>query len=163
MYTKTDLAWAAGFIDADGTITLKRWKRNGKVYYQPWITVTQVAEYETSVQKLQDMFGGNIHGSHPAHRLPVLQWAVVSKQAIACAKLLLPYLIVKKYRAELVLKFEPMLIERKKQYRLSEANQSEREQLWELIRAEHRKGTLRLQRLSELGSNKSMQQSEHEL
>ena len=149
MYTKTDLAWAAGFIDADGTITLKRWKRGKAIYYQPWITVTQVAEYEASVRKLQAMFGGNIYGSHPKNRLPVLQWACVSKQAIACAKKLLPYLMVKHYRAELVLQFEGLLIERTKQYKLSDANQSERAKLWDKIRAEHRKGTLRLQRLSE--------------
>lgn len=146
----TTIAWAAGFVDADGTISLKR-KRNvgGYIHYQPFIAVTQIAEYRNSLEKLQKLFGGSIYASKQENRLPIVRWAIVARQAIACAKEMHPYLVVKKHRAELIISFEKLLTKRGEQYRLSEKNHLERATLFNLIRAENRKGSLRLQRLSE--------------
>lgn len=150
-----DIIWAAGFMDGEGTIGIKRYimKRNGKIYYTPYISCSQSVVRQYAVEYLKKIFGGSVgiykasrFKDNPDNRMDTAQWVVASRKAENAAKLLLPYLKVKRKNAELLLKFYELP---KPKYRLSNGNFEEREKLFQQIRLLNEKGALRLKRLSE--------------
>lgn len=91
----TDLAWAAGFIDGEGCISI----RTSGNYYGCVLTVVQ--KFPSPLLKLQTMFGGSIAARDKG---AAYQWRITSNpKVIEVLTLLYPYLLVKKPQAKLVL------------------------------------------------------------
>lgn len=100
------LIWAAGFIDGEGYVGATNCthgvsaKRNS---YTAVINVGQVSRVPLDI--LQEILGGSVgplrdrFGFH-------YQWRVYGDKAAAAAARLLPYLVVKRRQAELLLEFQ---------------------------------------------------------
>jgi len=106
---RDEIIWAAGFIDGEGSILLHRAKsrRHGHgVRHQPTIVVGQTTREPLEI--LARLFGGSIYlraQQRPRCR-PVYAWGIRGGKAVRTAlTALLPYLIVKKAEAELILSF----------------------------------------------------------
>jgi hypothetical protein len=157
-------AWAAGFIDGEGTISVKRFFRNRKngryIYYQPFLSLSQavVGGHDKGVFKMQELFGGSVshwHGKTARdgyNRYPTVQWSVVSNDALKCINMIYPYLVCKKENADVILRFYK---ERNKgkggsgKVTLTKKEQKFRESLFYESRKLNQKGKLYLQRLNE--------------
>lgn len=102
----TDLAYAAGVIDSDGCIAVRRsdyaarvLKNSSQAVYQPRITVKQVTPQ--AVDLLHELFGGyRFTGKAYAEKgRPLLGWDIHSAGAVAALERLVPYLRIKKAQA----------------------------------------------------------------
>ena len=151
----TDYAWAAGFIDGEGTITLKRYKSHyttRKIHYQPYVCLGQAnydGHYE-AVRHLQKLFGGSLSTwKNKPPREETLSWVVVSRQAVDCLKKIRPYLIAKSKHADLLISYYETAGLRKS-YRITDEELAKREKIWSKMRSMNQKGKLHLQRLSEI-------------
>lgn len=148
-------AWAAGFIDGEGTITLKRFRSKYTtrgIHYQPYVSLGQATHegHEAGVQKLQDLFGGSIsRWASKAPRLQTVSWCVVSRQAVECLKKVRSYLVVKKKHADLLFRYYET-VGKRKAYKVTDEEMAKREAIWTEIRSMNQKGKLHLQRLSEI-------------
>lgn len=105
------LAWAAGFIDGEGTVTIV--KETGKNQHGP-ITRHRVllscsqANTRRPLDILAELFGGTVQLQKRPTRVgnPVWTWRVYGGSSVRPAlEALLPHLVVKRERAELVLDF----------------------------------------------------------
>lgn len=105
--TFTDVAYAAGVVDSDGTICISRSKDG---YYRAQVKVAQVEP--EAVDLLHRMFGGT-RGLYkqPASLPSVIRrtrdlhtWNVSGKRAALIAAVLLPWLRIKKSKAENVIR-----------------------------------------------------------
>jgi len=147
---KEQIVWAAGFLDGEGTITIKRYNYKDRHYYTAYISCSQTIKGTKAIKFLKDIFGGHIYQWQPkGNRLETISWCVTSKKAELCAKRLLPYLIIKRKQTLLLLKFCKTIIKRTEQYRLKESDYENREKLFYQMRKLNVKGKLHLQRLSE--------------
>lgn len=102
-----DLAYAAGVVDSDGCIGVKRSDYAmrvrgdaGQAVYMPRVTVKQVTPQ--AVELLHEMFGGHMTAGKPtaAKGRPLMVWHVHSAMAAAVCESLLPYLRIKRAQAE---------------------------------------------------------------
>ena len=102
----TDLAWAAGFIDGEGCIALRRQvgRQKGVAYtcYALRLSVTNTDL--RCLERLKSMFAGSInratHSYRPQNK-PCWAWFCSSANAERALVALLPYLVSKKEQAEL--------------------------------------------------------------
>jgi hypothetical protein len=107
-------AWAAGFMDGDGFITIQTSHRkvNGVSYKGFYLRVGACQASETPLKELQTLFGGNINikNSGPNHdgynRKTQWIWTLSSKQAESALQQMLPYLLHKREVALLALDFQ---------------------------------------------------------
>jgi hypothetical protein len=129
---ETDLAWAAGFIDGEGCVSLiKRRNGSGYLYFQSNLNVPQIDK--SPLLKLQSMFDGNIRAIKPiGNRRPSYVWTVHASKCRNALQLMLPYLVVKKRETELLLTVEFNKI------RLTKEILSYREFVWESLRDHHK-------------------------
>jgi len=102
-----DWSYIAGFVDADGSIGIERRKRaSGEVGYSVKLYITN-ADRET-----MDWLVTNLNGSvyltnrnSPKHHQTMWRWVVRGKKAGPIIQKLLPYLHLKKKRAEIAMRF----------------------------------------------------------
>lgn len=113
-YEPCELAWAAGFIDADGTITIKRMvgkPRKGhptpNIQHSSLVQVGQrdYPQNRKALERLQAMFGGYINTYQSKLSGTMWTWGVVSSKAYECLLKIQPHLVVKKPNADLVIDF----------------------------------------------------------
>jgi len=100
----TDIAYAAGVIDSDGTIGINKTKRRDGVFsYRPRVTVKQVTP--EAVNLLQSLWPAHRYTAKPQAegRRPLLVWNIHSRAAGRALEDLLPYLRIKRSHAENVL------------------------------------------------------------
>jgi hypothetical protein len=162
--TEAKLGWVAGFIDGEGYIGIIRQKwNNTKVdrwYYRPAIDVAQ--SKPEPILLLKEMFNaGRIvkqtawNGSHIWH------WVVTGPVQInEILTQLLPYLIVKKQQAELVIKFRTTVIPRGCTGRFSHLPDSvyaEREAIWAAVKALNSVKAVQAERLNKETSLAAME------
>jgi hypothetical protein len=104
------IAYLAGIVDADGTISIKRSTYNMRVSgdarcpsFQERIAVSQVASEVPSL--LQQTFGGRlgVHRGYSDNARDGLRWEATNRQAANAIRALLPYLRVKRRQAEVAL------------------------------------------------------------
>ena len=108
---ETDLAYAAGYVDADGTVTLATTKSSSTVHgitFYPHVSAVSIDI--DSVQFLQKLLGGkvgtreprgtNVKANHPIHH-----WYTGGKRAGWVAGILEPYLKIKAPQARAVYEF----------------------------------------------------------
>lgn len=108
------LAWAAGFIDGDGFITIQNRNQtvNNKVYVGHYLRVGACQANLLPLEELQKLFGGSIRpkNSGPNHegynRKSQWVWSLSTKEASEALKQLLPFLVHKKEIAILALSFQ---------------------------------------------------------
>jgi len=108
------LAWAAGFMDGDGFITIQHRtsKVNGKHYSGHYVRLGCCQASEVPLKELQALFGGTIRikNSGPNresyNRKTQYLWCLSTSQACAAIQQILPYLIHKKEVAEIALEFQ---------------------------------------------------------
>jgi len=91
---KTDLAWAAGFIDGEGCLSFCP---------NPQLSASQFNL--EPLEELQLLFGGNIT---PPKSNGVSQWYVGAHKAVNVARLILPYLKAKDNQARLFIEWEEL-------------------------------------------------------
>lgn len=155
-----DLAWAAGFIDADGTITIRRSAQSRPETGHPSISIQHQAlvqvgqrdypENRKAIEKLHSMFGG--YRSKYKHsqegRNDMVTWGVASQKAVSCIEQILPYLVIKKLNGEIVLDFQRNKILSQggpsSTRRLPQEELRRREDCWNRIRELNKKGVVRL-------------------
>lgn len=108
------LAWAAGFIDGDGFITIqdRKTKIKEKVYNGHYIRLGCCQASEIPLKELQRLFGGTIREKNSGpnrenyNRKTQYIWCVSTQQAAEVIEQLLPYLVHKKEVAQLALEFQ---------------------------------------------------------
>lgn len=117
------LAWAAGFIDGDGFITIQNRKSvvNGKTYSGTYLRVGACQAKQDVLLELQSLFGGSIRikNSGPNkegyNRKQQWVWTLSTEQAYECLKQIIPFMIHKKEVAELALFFQETMSTNKQQ------------------------------------------------
>lgn len=103
---ETDLAWAAGFIDGEGCIALRRQVGRQKgVEYTCYALRLSVTNTDLRcLERLKAMFAGSInratHANRPQNK-PCWTWYCSSANAERALCELLPYLLSKREQAEL--------------------------------------------------------------
>lgn len=114
-----DLAWAAGFFDGEGYVTIgkrRRYAKNGKVYENTSLRcgINHVAPQP--VYEMQRILGGNIELGHKVvgNRKPRCRWICVDMQAASALEKLLPYLRNKQEVAKLGLEYRSTIQMHKK-------------------------------------------------
>ncbi|XWK89983.1 MAG: hypothetical protein U7127_08025 [Phormidium sp.] len=112
----TLLAYAAGLMDGEGSITLIRTNKCGQ--RAPYLTMTSTSI--ELVQFMKDHFGGSACIAHKAknNHSEAYHWKVGRKGAIEALKLIAPYLREqeKARRAQLILENYPALLPRNGRY-----------------------------------------------
>ena len=117
------LAWAAGFIDGDGFITIQNRKSvvNGKIYSGTYLRVGACQAKQDVLVELQSLFGGSIRikNSGPNkegyNRKQQWIWTLSTEQASECLKQIIPFMIHKKDVALLALSFQETMSTNKQQ------------------------------------------------
>lgn len=108
--TNEEKAYVAGFIDGEAYIGLMKRrtpKSNKPFLVKPAIKVAQLASQVAVLEKLQSYYGGYISKTrkHSSSRDSVM-WEISSKDSITqLLRDTLPYLVVKKEIAEIVLRY----------------------------------------------------------
>lgn len=149
------IIWAAGFLDGEGCFQIKRIRYQldkNKLYYQPYICCGQSEKGMSAIKELQKIFGGGNHlykHKQKKNALNTITWAVASKKAVDCATKLYPHLVLKQKQAGIIIKFYKQLEIRRKNYRLSNKDQDNRESLYLEMKKLNERGEVYLKRLSE--------------
>ena len=85
-----DLAWAAGFFDGEGSITLT--VSEGK-YIRLEVACSQKVQLPLAL--FERMFGGSVYGYTPKHGEICFVWKIYGAKGVEFLKELYPYMIVK--------------------------------------------------------------------
>lgn len=126
---ETDLAYAAGIIDGEGCIRLHKHKsimpfhNNGRGYYYR-IVVNVANTVEWLPNWLALTFGGSVCKQRKLNPLwkTTWQWTISAKKAVKFLALILPYLRLKKFQAEICLSYAQRQKERKTRNRTEAQN-----------------------------------------
>lgn len=102
--TDTDCAWAAGFIDADGCISISKTKRRGVEYDA--VAVVVVQKDPMPLLRLQEIFGDQENITtvrHSSTGRTYFKLAIHGKRAEFVLSCVLPYLTLKRAKAVVAL------------------------------------------------------------
>ena len=106
----TKLAYFAGIIDGEGTITLERHSPTSLKHPSPTFSASlYVSNTNMDVLKaLQDTFCGSIakHKQNSVSQKEIYRWRLYGTKAISVIGLVSPYLIIKRKQAEIVLAYQ---------------------------------------------------------
>jgi hypothetical protein len=115
--TQTDLAWAAGIVDGEGCISIRRAyvakdrlgkSRTSKPQYALYLAVGNTDP--RMPQKLCDMFGGSlVNKTRQQVRRPIFEWRVFASNAGRILAEIRPYLVIKGEQADIALAFAATL------------------------------------------------------
>jgi hypothetical protein len=103
---KTDLAYLAGAMDADGHFTMLRRTVRGSTTYSESCGLTQLSPVVPNM--LKSLFGGHIqlrkrNGPAASNWRPLYCWAAANLKAIAAVRALRPYLRIKAEQADILI------------------------------------------------------------
>lgn len=134
------LAWAAGFIDGDGFITIQNRNTiiNGKKYTGHYLRVGACQANEAPLKELQNLFGGSVRTKNSGpnkegyNRKEQFIWTLSTNQAAEALKQLIPFMIHKKDVALLGVEFQETMQTTK---RVSEETKTYRALLQNKIKA----------------------------
>lgn len=111
-----DLAWAAGFFDGEGFVTIGRrnTKINGKEYKGHYLRVGINHVAPEPIYEMHKLFGGKVQSGHKTqgNRKPRFRWIVSTRNAANVLKQLMPYLRNKNKAAELGLEFQATIVDK---------------------------------------------------
>lgn len=108
------IAWAAGFMDGDGFITIQNRtsKYKDKVYTGHYLRVGACQSALAPLEELKKLFGGSVRPKHVGgrsdgyNRKPQWVWSLSTAQANEALKEMLPFLLHKRQVALLALEFQ---------------------------------------------------------
>ena len=119
-FSPTDLAWAAGFVDGEGYLTVTKkhacWRKprpasykgrprlEGTTYY---LNITVTNRNPTTIERLVDLFGGRRHETVrvKGNKNNYYRWRLGSDEAFNAITLILPFLVGKRELAEVCISF----------------------------------------------------------
>lgn len=105
-----ELAWAAGFFDGEGYVTIGKRKSvvNGKIYESLYLRVGINHVAPEPLTKMHELFGGAIEytAKVAGNRKPRYRWVVNTKKAQEVLVQLLPYMRNKNKVAVLGIEFQ---------------------------------------------------------
>lgn len=106
----TDIAWAAGIMDGEGTVRINRVaagiNRRINAAYQLYVTVNMVDK--EAILKLQTIFGGSVtlqKSRNTERHNPTWKWLISDESAVKVLREMQPYLVTKRSRAILGIEF----------------------------------------------------------
>lgn len=104
------VAWAAGFFDGEGSVTIRRNARTE----QHWLYMQATQIRPEPLIRLRDLFGGTVHYKAPGERnwAPLYVWNCSCRKAAAALAEMAPYLTVKHAHADLAAEFVTHLARR---------------------------------------------------
>jgi hypothetical protein len=106
MMNDNDHAWAAGFLDGEGSFTMhKSHKRMGYLSIRALVSANQ-AVFQAPIQKLYDLYGGGLseRNQRTSTGKRVYEWKILgTENQGAMLEKIAPYMIVKNSYAELFL------------------------------------------------------------
>ena len=139
---EVDVAWAAGFIDADGSISMNRTIRGqnrDRRNYGPRVTAAN--RDRKPLDKLVSLFGGYIYlQPKPAHPLgwgvcaDLWAWNTRRPEVVPTLEELLPHLVIKAAQAETMLEYFETAPNKRPRDRVSEAEEQRRDLYWRRLR-----------------------------
>lgn len=123
--SQTQKAYIAGFFDGEGSVRIERSKTthgNGAEGHR-YRLVTSIASTDKSVLTfIQSLYGGNVRSREgKGNQRDWYEYLLVNEHANTFLIDLLPYLIVKKERAELAIRFRSVQESRKGKVQLRES------------------------------------------
>ena len=104
---KVLLGYLAGIIDGEGSIMIVR--RPSKPTHSPMMRVVVSNTNKTLLQLFQLNFGGNISAAKRYNKpycKTCFQWTSSSQKALACLKIIEPYLFIKRAQAQIAIEFQ---------------------------------------------------------
>lgn len=101
---EASLAYIAGLFDGEGSVTITRRKQWNYFF----LTITITNTNKDVISKLQELLGGSVH--HKIYKNPKYKqgwyWQANTKRAGLILEKLLPYLIIKRGKAEIAIQFQ---------------------------------------------------------
>jgi len=158
----TRLAWCAGFIDGEGYIGLTRAKDKKHNRYWHRIQLDVANTQRASIEYIHDTFGGTVLRRENGFR-GVWNVRYFGERACEILRALMPYLIIKRKQAELVLEFQATIGpifgrgSSNSKVMLSEDIYRQREALWAALVMLNGGRALRAERLNERGPLETME------
>lgn len=109
-YTIAELAYLAGIIDGEGSLTIGNYssnKKSGVLHYQTTLQINNTDE--GLIQWIHKTFGGNIvhytaKQTPKNSRMAVFRWIANGERLTHICELILPYVIVKRRQVEIMLR-----------------------------------------------------------
>ncbi len=118
--SETELAYFAGLFDGEGCVNIVEVKPKPGRHSPTFQTLAQVSMTDRrSLDLLIGSFGGRIRLSTKEGSRPIWVWRAYHKNAKKFLEDVLPYLVVKKHQAELLIELEERVLGRGMQKRLS--------------------------------------------
>lgn len=142
------IAWAAGFIDGEGTICISKGKPSKNGVSPRYNLVVQAGGTRLEpLLRLQSLFGGSIHTHNYNSRAkeswkPYSIWYISTLKAVSCLKRVLPYLTIKGEQASLGLDLQQLKVIRthSKKVALTATELEAREALYQKLRVLNERG-----------------------
>jgi hypothetical protein len=134
-WLKTDLAYAAGFIDGEGCFYLGHRRGGGNRECFP-CTFTLSQSTQPVLLDLQRLFGGRVYPSktHGKGWQPVWMWTIYGAEADRMTRLILPFLRIKKPQAIVFQQMRKLINANRMGRRITGAAMEERLRLVRLIK-----------------------------
>jgi len=114
--SETDKAYIAGFIDGEGSISIKRWKSKPS-HQESWGTHIQITSVERNILEYISKKAGqgkiikiklsNYRGRE--NQRDYYKIAISSRRAVILLKAILPYLKIKQRQAEIAIEFQKLI------------------------------------------------------
>ena len=141
MTKEEKLAYLAGIIDGEGTITIFHYKRLNRYY----LTVEVYNNSKELIDWLINNFGGDSRPIHSASRLIQTNWKITyvwrisNNETLNFLKAVYPYLLVKKEQCEIAIKFKETFL--KRECPISKTTFEFRKSLYERIKPLNQRGS----------------------
>ena len=146
------IAWAAGFIDGEGSVLIDRYLRRRSRAVKPrelpqrtryTLSVSAVQVKIAPLLRLQGLFGGNLNlkrRPEGSSHQDVFRWQVVCSAAADMLRETIPFLTVKAEAAQIALEFQAMMGPHRVGYRMGPGEQEARDAKYQRLRAVNRVG-----------------------
>lgn len=115
MWTQTQLAYLAGILDGEGSIYIQSRNRNNSINYFPRFQI--VNTNKELLDWVKEIFGGIVYEKPRKHLNPnwrmQYEWFSTREQIDQILPLIIPFLIIKKKHAEVMLEFRKTFLNKK--------------------------------------------------
>lgn len=141
MWTQTQLAYLAGILDGEGSIYIQSRIRNNSINYFPRFQV--VNTNQDLLNWIKEIFGGTVYEKPRKHLNPKwkmqYEWFSNREQLDKILPLLVPFLIIKKKHAEIMLEFRKTFLTRET-YKVPKETNEFRKDCLEKLKALNKRG-----------------------
>ena len=142
MWKIEEITYLAGIIDGEGTIYLQRLIRNS---YINWYPRFQIVNTNVNLMMwIHKTFGGHLYGkdrsNHNKNWKYQYEWCTNRKIIDLLLPKILPYLIVKKEQAELMLEFRKTFVKKYGRSKIPKDIYEHREQIFNKIKNLNKRG-----------------------